>query len=322
MVFTGGMARSKMLIGMIRKYAGFVAPFLVYPEMEEMIALATSVQAAMAREKSRSRSIVEMSRIEIAAEMCKACELCIVGLPEGLHRACRHAEPLRRVSRCGCGRARECTGCTLCATMCPDTAIEVYRTVVEKPPGSGGRGNHCRHTEPATAATGRRPQHEQGIDERQRRRGRGRDPGGLDCYFGYPITPQNEIIAGMAARLPPLGRVFLQSESELAAISMVHGAAAAGKRAMTTSSSPGVSLMQEGISYLSGCQRAGGDRQRAARRSGAGQHRRGPGRLFPGHPRRRQRRLPHHRPGARLGARKCSISPSRRSTWPTSTARR
>ena len=77
---------------------------------------------------------------------------------------------------------------------------------------------------------------------------------GVDCYFGYPITPQNEIIAGMAARLPPLGRAFLQSESELAAVSMVHGAAAAGKRAMTTSSSPGISLMQEGISYLSGTQ--------------------------------------------------------------------
>ncbi len=77
---------------------------------------------------------------------------------------------------------------------------------------------------------------------------------GVDCYFGYPITPQNEIIAGMAARLPPLGRVFLQSESELAAISMVHGAAAVGKRAMTSSSSPGVSLMQEGISYMAGTQ--------------------------------------------------------------------
>ena len=77
---------------------------------------------------------------------------------------------------------------------------------------------------------------------------------GVECYFGYPITPQNEIIAGMAARLPALGRAFLQSESELAAISMVHGAAAAGKRAMTTSSSPGISLMQEGISYMTGTQ--------------------------------------------------------------------
>ncbi len=75
---------------------------------------------------------------------------------------------------------------------------------------------------------------------------------GIDCYFGYPITPQNEIIAGMAARLPPLGKAFLQSESELAAVSMVHGAAVIGKRAMTSSSSPGISLMQEGISYMSG----------------------------------------------------------------------
>jgi 2-oxoglutarate/2-oxoacid ferredoxin oxidoreductase subunit alpha len=77
---------------------------------------------------------------------------------------------------------------------------------------------------------------------------------GLDCYFGYPITPQNEIIGGMANRLPTLGRVFLQCESELAAVNMVEGAAAAGRRAMTTSSSPGISLMQEGISYMSGAQ--------------------------------------------------------------------
>jgi len=75
---------------------------------------------------------------------------------------------------------------------------------------------------------------------------------GLDCYFGYPITPQNEVCSGMAARMPALGRVFVQSESELAAVSMVQGAAAAGKRTMTSSSSPGVSLMQEGISYLAG----------------------------------------------------------------------
>jgi 2-oxoglutarate ferredoxin oxidoreductase subunit alpha len=77
---------------------------------------------------------------------------------------------------------------------------------------------------------------------------------GLDAYFGYPITPQNEIPAYMANRMPEEGRVFLQSESELAAINMVFGAAATGKRAMTSSSSPGVSLMQEGISYLAGAE--------------------------------------------------------------------
>jgi 2-oxoglutarate ferredoxin oxidoreductase subunit alpha len=77
---------------------------------------------------------------------------------------------------------------------------------------------------------------------------------GLDAYFGYPITPQNEITAYMARRMAELGKVFVQSESELAAINMVFGAVATGKRAMTSSSSPGVSLMQEGISFLAGAQ--------------------------------------------------------------------
>jgi len=75
---------------------------------------------------------------------------------------------------------------------------------------------------------------------------------GCDCYFGYPITPQNELTAYMAKHMPAHGRVFIQSESELAAINMVYGAAVVGKRAMTSSSSPGVSLKQEGISYLAG----------------------------------------------------------------------
>jgi len=76
---------------------------------------------------------------------------------------------------------------------------------------------------------------------------------GCDAYFGYPITPQNEVPEYFARRMAEEGRVFVQSESELAAISMVMGAAATGMRAMTSSSSPGISLMQEGISYLSGC---------------------------------------------------------------------
>ena len=77
---------------------------------------------------------------------------------------------------------------------------------------------------------------------------------GCDAYFGYPITPQNEIPAYMSQRMPEEGRVFVQSESELAAINMVFGASATGKRAMTSSSSPGISLMQEGISYLAGAE--------------------------------------------------------------------
>ena len=77
---------------------------------------------------------------------------------------------------------------------------------------------------------------------------------GCGFYAGYPITPQNEIIAYMAQHLPEKSGVFIQSESELAAINMVLGASACGVRAMTSSSSPGISLMQEGISYLAGAQ--------------------------------------------------------------------
>lgn len=75
---------------------------------------------------------------------------------------------------------------------------------------------------------------------------------GCDAYFGYPITPQTELLEYMSKRMPELGRVFVQGESEVASINMVLGAVAAGKRAMTSSSSPGVSLKQEGISYLAG----------------------------------------------------------------------
>jgi 2-oxoglutarate ferredoxin oxidoreductase subunit alpha len=75
---------------------------------------------------------------------------------------------------------------------------------------------------------------------------------GCEAYFGYPITPQTEALEHMSIRMPELGRVFLQAESEVAAINMVYGAACAGVRVMTSSSSPGVSLMLEGLSYIAG----------------------------------------------------------------------
>ena len=81
---------------------------------------------------------------------------------------------------------------------------------------------------------------------------RGAIQAGVSFYAGYPITPQNEIIAYMAKHMACAGGVFIQAESELAAINMVYGASAAGARSMTSSSSPGVSLMQEGISYIAG----------------------------------------------------------------------
>jgi 2-oxoglutarate/2-oxoacid ferredoxin oxidoreductase subunit alpha len=73
---------------------------------------------------------------------------------------------------------------------------------------------------------------------------------GCKRYFGYPITPQNEIPEYMSRRLPEIGGTFIQAESEIAAINMVYGASAVGERAMTSSSSPGISLMQEALSFM------------------------------------------------------------------------
>lgn len=76
---------------------------------------------------------------------------------------------------------------------------------------------------------------------------------GCRHFFGYPITPQTEVSAYLAKRMPKIGGTYLQAESEVAAINMVYGAASAGVRAMTSSSSPGISLKSEGISYLAAC---------------------------------------------------------------------
>ncbi|MDR3207781.1 MAG: 3-methyl-2-oxobutanoate dehydrogenase subunit VorB [Oscillospiraceae bacterium] len=76
---------------------------------------------------------------------------------------------------------------------------------------------------------------------------------GCRHFFGYPITPQTEVAAYMARRMPKVDGLYLQAESEIAAINMVLGASAAGVRAMTSSSSPGIALKSEGLSYLAGC---------------------------------------------------------------------
>src|SRR5215471_16894190 len=77
---------------------------------------------------------------------------------------------------------------------------------------------------------------------------------GCRAFYGYPITPASEITEAAARFMPPTGGVFLQAESEVAAVNMLYGAASAGVRCMTASSGPGVSLMQEGVSYLAGAE--------------------------------------------------------------------
>ena len=145
---------------------------------------------------------------------------------------------------------------------------------------------------------------------------------GCRFFFGYPITPQTEVAAYMAKRMPKVGGTYLQAESEIAAINMVYGAASAGARAMTSSSSPGVSLKGEGVSYMAGSdlpgvivnvQRGGpglggiqpsqSDYWQATRAMGHGDYRTG-------------------RVRARDGAGDGRSDSSTRSTWRTSTASR
>ena len=114
---------------------------------------------------------------------------------------------------------------------------------------------------------------------------------GCDGYFGYPITPQSEILETLTEMRPweTTGMVVLQAESETAAINMVYGGAACGKRVMTSSSSPGISLMCEGLSYLAGAELPLPVGQRIARWSGPRYDPAIPGRLFSGGEGRRPR---------------------------------
>jgi hypothetical protein len=102
--------------------------------------------------------------------------------------------------------------------------------------GSARKGNEADRTEASHRARSDRPA----------------DPGAQDAYFGYPITPQAELLEWMARRMPEEGRAFVQAESELGAINMALGAAATGARVLVSSSSPGISLMAEGMSYMAG----------------------------------------------------------------------
>ncbi len=105
---------------------------------------------------------------------------------------------------------------------------------------------------------------------------------GCRAYYGYPITPASEIAEAAAEYLPQVGGTFLQAESEVAAINMVYGAASAGMRVMTASSGPGLSLMQEGISYLAGAELPCVMVDVVRGGPGLGQHRAGAERLFRG----------------------------------------
>ena len=231
--------------------------------------------------------------------------------------------------------SEECKGCGLCVEACPPKVLRLaeglnrygyhpaeYRGRAAPAAASASSSVRSR-AESACCGWPRRPRRE----AMQKQLTKGNEAivkaavlAGCRAFYGYPITPASEIAEAAALYLPHAGGVFVQAESEVAAINMLYGGAAAGVRGMTASSGPGISLMQEGFSYLAGAELpcVVADIMRGG--PGPGQHRARAGRLQPDGQGRRPRQLPH--PGAGAGFRAGDGRPDRRwpSTWPTSTA--
>ena len=174
--------------------------------------------------------------IVVNTDRCKGCSLCVVACPKNVIALSAKAVNVHGYRYAEAVLPDECIGCASCGIVCPDGCITVYRKK------NGGliamaeqevklmKGNEAL----AHAAI----------------------RCGADGYFGYPITPQTEVIETLAELKPweTTGMVVVQAESEVASINMVYGGGGAGKKVMTSSSSPGVSLMQEGISYMAGAE--------------------------------------------------------------------
>src|SRR6202051_1030495 len=175
--------------------------------------------------------------ITIGVEECKGCGLCVESCPP----KCLELAP--ELSAYGAHPAHysghDCTGCGICFYCCPEPgAIIVYRLGAPRPTRLrwGRRANMRQLCKGNVAVI------------------KGAVLAGCRAYYGYPITPASEIAEAAELYFPEVGGTFIQAESETASINMVYGAASAGVRVMTASSGPGLSLMQEGISYLAGAE--------------------------------------------------------------------
>jgi 2-oxoglutarate ferredoxin oxidoreductase subunit alpha len=207
-----------------------------------------------------------MVPIHVDSDRCKGCGLCIEFCPQHCLRLSDHLNPIG-YHPVELSDAAACNACTLCAIMCPDTGLSVFRSGTARKKSASAAtvtavaetGSKVAQSDARGDATTNAPLSQPPRTPLRRRLVQGNEAlalgalaGGCEAFFGYPITPQNEIPEILSALMPPLGRIFVQAESELASINMVYGGAAAGHRVMTSSSSPGISLMMEGLSYIAG----------------------------------------------------------------------
>lgn len=195
--------------------------------------------------------------IDINWERCKGCGLCIETCPKNIIALADKKVNSHGYPYVVCTDDASCIGCASCGIVCPDGCITVYK--------EGGKKNTNTNNLPIVSAKKKEHNAELPTDNSENEAVllKGNEAlalaairTGVDGYFGYPITPQSEILETLAAERPweTTGMVVLQSESEVASINMIYGGAGAGKKVFTSSSSIGIALMQEGISYCAGAE--------------------------------------------------------------------
>lgn len=189
-----------------------------------------------------------MNYIEIDTVRCKGCGLClhfcprqVLALSEEINEKGYQPVVVQHIENCA--------GCGICTLMCPDCVITLSN---DKPSESKRQNVYKKAPEQPLTQSAYMVPGEKYLMKGNEAIAQAAILAGCRCYFGYPITPQTEIAAFMVKRMAKEGGVYLRAESELAAMNMVLGAASTGARAMTSSSSPGISLKTEAISYMGG----------------------------------------------------------------------
>lgn len=202
--------------------------------------------------------------IDVNQERCKGCGLCVATCPKELLQIVPRQVNSHGYPFVGFEDNGQCIGCASCGIICPDGCITVYKEGGKRTQETSDSDASCCTSNAASEIGNTALEAENASDKDEEvRLMKGNEAlahaairTGVDGYFGYPITPQSEILETLAAERPweTTGMVVLQAESETASVNMLYGGGAAGKKVFTSSSSIGIALMQEGVSYCAGAE--------------------------------------------------------------------
>lgn len=203
-----------------------------------------------------------MSKIKgavvVDVDRCKGCNLCVVACPTQTLALTTNEVNHKGYVYSYMAQPETCIGCSSCAIVCPDGCISVYKTkpATAKPAVVADEVEPVANVAPQVNNVPVEEEREVVLMKGNEAIAHAAVRCGCDGYFGYPITPQSEVLETLAELKPweTTGMVVLQAESEVAAINMLYGGGGTGKRVMTSSASVGIALMQEGISYMAGAE--------------------------------------------------------------------